>query len=92
MAKLKRQSDSGMSIPIINNSVGQDFIKKNDEVMTGRVAYGTLQRSASTPHVNNTTVNQQTDKTVPIKRPIPLVRNQEESYNSALFMNIRLPS
>jgi hypothetical protein len=87
MAKLKRQSDSGTAVPVVNESVGQDFIKKNDEVMTGRVAYGKLQRSASIPQVNKTNVSSQNVKTTPLKRPVPSVRNQEEEFQSRMFEN-----
>lgn len=87
MAKLKRQSASGTAVPVVNESVGQDFIKKNDEVMSGRVAYGKLQRSASISQVNNTNVSSQNVKTTPLKRPVPSVRNQEEEFQSRMFEN-----
>lgn len=60
------------------------------ENLTGRVAVGVLQKTPAPTQVNNTNVNQQVDKTTPIKRPIPSVRNQEEEYMNRTLSNTRV--
>lgn len=84
MKKLTRQSESKMSMPIDNK-----LDRTQNEVLRNRVVYGTMQR-ASSSHVNSTNVNQQVDKTTPIKRPVPSVRNQEPTMQDLMFNNTRL--
>jgi hypothetical protein len=86
MAKLQRQNDSGMSTPIGVESSKMEAAQS--ENLKGRVAYGVLKRESSN-QVNTTNVNQQPDKTVPLKRAVPSVRMQEESFNEVIFSNTR---
>jgi hypothetical protein len=86
-AKLLRQSESKMSMPIDNS--GSKLNVSQNENLKGKIAYGTIQRKSETTQVNNATVNKQVDKTTPVKRPVPTIRNQEPTFSDLMFSNTR---
>jgi hypothetical protein len=61
-----------------------------DENLKGKVTVGIMQKTPPATEVNNTNVNQQLDKTTPVKRPMPSVRNQEEEFQNRTFSNTRV--
>lgn len=64
--------------------------RTQDENLKGRVAYGVLKNTPSITTINKSNVNQQIDKTVPIKRSLPSVRNNELEFQNRIFSNTRV--
>ena len=71
------------------DNVGTKLDRSQDENLKNRVQYGVLQKSAPPTEVNNTNVNKQVDKTIPVKRQIPSVRNQEPTIQELMLSNTR---
>jgi hypothetical protein len=87
MQKLKRQADLGAPTPVGDVPKSMELQQKQKENIDQRITQGTLRRADVATQVNNTTLNKQVDKTIPIKREVPPVRMPEPEFRNRINSN-----
>lgn len=89
MTKLQRQATSSSGVPVSNtDNLGAKLNTSQSENISNRMASGPLVK-ATTKHINETNVTKST-KGTPVKKPLPSVRNHEESFSRMIFDSTRV--
>jgi hypothetical protein len=88
-AKLQRQNATATGVPVGNNdNVGSRLNAAANENLNNRISVGKLNKSQ--PEQNTQTNVNKKIETTPVKKQIPSVRNQEDSFLRMIFDSTRV--
>lgn len=89
MAKLQRQASGPSGVPVSNtDNLGAKLDTSQNENLSGRMSEGKLIRAGAT-QTNETSVTKSV-KGTPVKKALPSVRNNEESFSRMIFDSTRV--